>query len=56
MKKFKVTLYQEIYSDYEIEAESLGEAAIIVFSGDLNVDPVDITVKESEIVECKEIV
>lgn len=49
--KFKVTLYQESYTEVEVDAENLEEAKDKVLSGDYDDDDVlDVTVKESEIV------
>ena len=49
MEKFTVTVYQETYSTYEIFAETKEDADAIVWSGE--VDPTDVTVKESEIID-----
>ncbi len=49
--KFKVTLYQETYTEVEVEAESKEAAENLVLAGGYNEDDVqDVTVKESEIV------
>jgi hypothetical protein len=49
--KFKVTLYQETYTEVEIEADSLEQANDLVLSGKFTEnDIVDVTVKESEII------
>lgn len=49
--KYKVTLYQETYTEVEIEASSLEQANDFVLSGKFTEDDVvDISVKESEII------
>jgi len=51
-KKYYVQRYYEAYEDYVVEAESSEEAENIVLAG--VVEPDDVTVTESEIVECRE--
>jgi len=47
-KKFKVTLYQETYTEVVVSAESESEAGDLVMAGEYGDDDVeDITVKES---------
>lgn len=50
--KYKITLYQEIYSDFEVEANSEKEASDMVISGQAG-EPNDVTVKESDVISCK---
>jgi hypothetical protein len=50
--KFKLTLYQEIYTDYTVEADSEEAARELIISGnasDLDID--EVTVKDSDIVK-----
>lgn len=50
--KYKVTLYQETYTEVEIEAKSLSDAKELVMSGEFDDDDVlDVTVKQSEIID-----
>jgi hypothetical protein len=56
--KYKVTLYQEIYTHLEIEAKSEDEARDLVLSGefdDANTIDIEVEVKESEIIDSEEI-
>ena len=56
--KYKVTLYQEIYTHLEIEATSEDEARDLVLSGqfdDDNTIDIFVEVKESEIIDSEEI-
>jgi hypothetical protein len=54
--KYKVTLYQEIYTHLEIEAKSEDEARDLVLSGEFDdANTIDIEVKESEIIDSEEI-
>jgi len=53
MAKFIVCLYQEIYSDIEVEANSAEEASEKVMLGEFE-DPIDVTVKSSEIISTEE--
>lgn len=49
--KHKVTLYQETYSEIEVEAESQEEAEELVMSGEFEDDQIiDVTTKSSEII------
>ncbi len=56
--KYKVTLYQEIYTHLEIEAKSEDEARDLVLSGEFDdaytID-IEVEVKESEIIDLEEI-
>ena len=52
--KFKLTLYQEIYTDYEVEAENEEQAREKVCNGEA--EEIDTTVKESEILECEKVI
>lgn len=49
MAKYIVCLYQEIYSDIEVEAATREEAIEKVMSGEFE-DPIDIRVETAEIV------
>jgi hypothetical protein len=63
--KYRVTLYQEIYTHLEIEAKSEDEARDLVLSGEFrdlvlsgefdDANTIDIEVKESEIINLEEI-
>jgi hypothetical protein len=57
--KYKVTLYQEIYTHLEIEATSEDEARDLVLRGEFDefddATTIDIEVKESEIIDLEEI-
>jgi hypothetical protein len=54
--KYKVTLYQEIYTHLEIEAKSEDEARDLVLSGEFDdANTIDIEVKESTIIDSEEI-
>jgi hypothetical protein len=54
--KYKVALYQEIYTYLEIEAKSEDEARDLVLSGEFDdANTIDNEVKESEIIGCEEI-
>ncbi len=56
--KYRVTLYQEIYTHLEIEATSEDEARDLVLSGqfdDDNTIDIFVEVKESEIIDSEEI-
>jgi hypothetical protein len=57
--KYRVTLYQEIYTHLEIEATSEDEARDLVLSGKFDEfdddTTIDIEVKESEIIDLEEI-
>ncbi len=54
--KYRVTLYQEIYTHLEIEATSEDEARDLVLSGEFDdANTLDIEVKESEIIDSEEI-
>jgi hypothetical protein len=57
--KYRVTLYQEIYTHLEIEATSEDEARDLVLSGKYDefddATNIDIEVKESEIIDLEEI-
>jgi hypothetical protein len=50
--KYTVTLYQEVYTTVEIDAESKEDADTKVIMGDYDKDNdvLDVTVKESEII------
>ena len=49
--KYKVTLYQETYTEYEIEAETQEAANEIVLSGQFTDDDVlDVVVKHYDII------
>tara|TARA_B100001939_G_scaffold175756_1_gene151334 strand:+ start:82 stop:252 length:171 start_codon:yes stop_codon:yes gene_type:complete len=52
--KHKVVLYQEIYSEHEVEADTLEEAEQLVIEGEAP-EPVDVTVKFGEISSSKTI-
>lgn len=47
---FRVVIYQETYSEYEVEAETQEEANDLAWSGECG-DPIDVTVKNSEIID-----
>ena len=50
MSKHLVKLYQETYTEIEIEADSIEEAEELVMSGEFNDEDIqDVTVKNSEI-------
>jgi hypothetical protein len=56
--KYRVTLYQEIYTHLEIEATSEDEARDLVLSGkydDDNTIDIEVEVRESEIIDSEEI-
>ena len=56
--KYRVTLYQEIYTHLEIEATSEDEARDFVLSGkydDDNTIDIEVEVRESEIIDLEEI-
>lgn len=53
MRKFIVCLYQETLTDIEVEAESKEEAIEKVMSGEFD-DPIDVTVKNSEVLSAEE--
>lgn len=53
-KKFKVVIYRETFTQYEVEAESESEAIEKTCLG--KAEEIEVTVKESEIEEVKEIV
>ena len=56
--KYRVTLYQEIYTHLEIEATSEDEARDLVLSGkydDDNTIDIEVEVRESEIIDLEEI-
>ena len=56
--KYKVTLYQEIYTHLEIEAKSEDEARDLVLRGEFDDDntiDIEVEVKESEIIDLEEI-
>ena len=56
--KYKVTLYQEIYTHLEIEATSEDEARDLVLRGefdDANTIDIEVEVRESEIIDLEEI-
>jgi hypothetical protein len=54
--KYKVTLYQEIYTHLEIEAKSEDEARDLVLRGEFDdANTIDIGVKESTIIDSEEI-
>ena len=56
--KYKVTLYQEVYTHLEIEAKSEDEARDLVLSGkydDDNTIDIEVEVRESEIIDLEEI-
>jgi len=56
--KYKVTLYQEIYTHLEIEAKSEDEARDLVLRGEFDDDNtinIEVEVKESEIIDSEEI-
>lgn len=51
METYKVTLYQETYTEVIIEASSLEEAQELVMSGEFNEEDIhDVSVKESCII------
>jgi uncharacterized alpha/beta hydrolase family protein len=57
MKKYKVTLYVEQYTEVEVEASSEEEAEDMVISGDYSDEQIiDTTVKESDVVDVRELV
>jgi len=56
--KYKVTLYQEIYTHLEIEAKSEDEARDLVLRGEFDDDntiDIEVEVRESEIIDLEEI-
>jgi hypothetical protein len=56
--KYRVTLYQEIYTHLEIEAKSEDEARDLAFSGkfdDDNIIDIEVEVRESAIIDSEEI-
>ena len=54
--KYKVTLYQEIYTHLEIEAKSEDEARDLAFSGEFDdANTIDIEVRESALIDLEEI-
>jgi len=56
--KYKVTLYQEIYTHLEIEATSEDEARDLVLRGEFDDDntiDIEVEVRESEIIDSEEI-
>ena len=55
-QNYKVVLYREVYTTYEVEAGSKEEASDIVLRGEFPqlVDPDEVTVRESEIIDCWE--
>lgn len=56
--KYKVTLYQEIYTHLEIEAKSEDEARDLALRGEFDDDNtinIEVEVKESEIIDSEEI-
>jgi hypothetical protein len=53
-KKFKVVVYRETFTEYEVEADNELEAGEKVFKGEA--EEIDVTVKESDIEEVEEIV
>ncbi len=56
--KYRVTLYQEIYTHLEIEATSEDEARDLVLNGkydDDNTIDIEVEVRESEIIDSEEI-
>ncbi len=54
--KYKVTLYQEIYTHLEIEAKSEDEARDLVLSGEFDdANTIDIEVRESALIDLEEI-
>jgi len=56
--KYKVTLYQEIYTHLEIEAKSEDEARDLVLRGEFDDDntiDIEVEVRESEIIDSEEI-
>jgi len=56
--KYRVTLYQEIYTHLEIEATSEDEARDLVLNGkydDDNTIDIEVEVRESEIIDLEEI-
>jgi hypothetical protein len=56
--KYKVTLYQEVYTHLEIEAKSEDEARDLVLRGEFDDDntiDIEVEVRESEIIDSEEI-
>jgi len=56
--KYKVTLYQEVYTHLEIEAKSEDEARDLVLRGEFDDDntiDIQVEVRESEIIDSEEI-
>jgi len=56
--KYKVTLYQEVYTHLEIEAKSEDEARDLVLRGEFDDDntiDIEVEVRESEIIDLEEI-
>lgn len=53
-KKFKVVIYRETFTEYEVEAENELEATEKTYRGEA--DEIEVTVKESEIEEVEEII
>lgn len=51
--KHKVVLYQEIYSEFILEASSLEEAEEIVMMGEAPEEAVDVTIKFGEVSSSK---
>ena len=52
-KKFKVVIYRETFTEYEVEAESGSEAIEKTCLG--KAEEIEVTVKESDIEEVEEI-
>ena len=50
-EKFLVTVYQETYTTFEVEANDRGEASDLALIGEGEVD--DVTVKDSEVILVK---
>jgi hypothetical protein len=56
MKKYKVTLYTEQYTEIEVDALSSEDAEDMVISGNYSEDQIlDVSVKESDIIKTEEL-
>ncbi len=54
--KFKVTLYQETYTEIEVFADDEDAAKELVLSGEFNDDDIqDVTVKDSDVIDVEEV-
>ena len=54
MKRFKITLYQELYTDYIVTAENEDEARELVLQGEAEEFKDDVDCKEHDILMCEE--